>query len=123
MRRLFIAVLVVALALVALASAAYAGEVSYDSATGSPDSSFKFTGFGFTPGAKVFISCKSPDGQEFTPMQDGEPAALVVDDDGHFYLEVVPSRDFPVEQEGTWTIIFKDSSNDEVLTAEIDISA
>ncbi|MCL4533805.1 MAG: hypothetical protein M1370_01415 [Bacteroidetes bacterium] len=124
MRRVALIFFLVTLALMAIAPAASAGEISFEPAAGTPDTSFKFTGFGFDAGARIGLSARAPDGQEFTPPgPDGGPFMLDVDDTGHFYLEVVPSRDFPVAQEGSWTIIFTDTSNGDVLQAQIEVAS
>lgn len=124
MRHAVLAFILAVSLMLSLGTVAVAGEVAFSPAQGSPTDSFKFTGFGFTPGAKIYMSATTPDGQELVPPgPDGGPAFLVVGDDGHFNLDLVPARDLPVVMNGTWTINFKDDSNGELLTAKIEISS
>ena len=84
-------------------SSAFAQAVIMDPGAGTESQVFVLAGAGFTPGARLDVTLVSPAGEVFTPvLPNGNPAVVVVADDGSFAYDFVPARDLAGAQAGAW---------------------
>ncbi len=122
MRRLLVVLSVVAVLLCLTSSAAFAAEVVLNQGLGSPDDLFTFSGQGFSPGTEIAVDVVTPDKQQFFLEQNGQPATLVVDSNGAFALDFLPSTDLPGMPDGTFVFTFTDLTDGSTYTVNVEIS-
>ena len=96
-------------------------------ATVAPDSgtmatTFTFSVSGMTPGHGIEITVIDGVGNRFTYQQNGVPQALVVGPDGTTAVSLVPGRDLPGAQSGSWTVAFTEEETGYVATIPFDVA-
>ena len=120
--RRFAAPIVGATLLVALAmpaSAAQESSVSIAPAAGSQSDTFTVGGAGLPAGLALDINFTSPGGTVFSTAAQNQ--VVVVDGDGNFGFDFVPSSEFQGESLGTWTAQVCVSGTDGCVQGTFDI--
>ena len=122
MRRLVLPVLLVMCALMAWAPSVYAADIYVSPTAGNQYDTFVFQGVGFSPGDTLTETYTSPDGTTYSFYINGEPAVIIVGDDGTFSVSVYPATDFSGASAGTWSIRFCLIDGSNCWSGTIDIS-
>jgi hypothetical protein len=117
--RRFAAPIVAATLLVALAMPAAAQSVSISPAAGAQSDTFTVGGSGQTPGLALDINFTSPGGTVFSTAALNQ--VVVVDGDGNFGFDFVPTSEFQGESLGTWTAQVCVSGTDGCVQGTFDI--
>jgi hypothetical protein len=119
--RRFAAPIVAAILLVALAMPAAAQEssVSIAPATGSQSDTFTVGGAGLPAGLALDINFTSPGGTVFSTAAQNQ--VVVVDGDGNFGFDFIPTSEFQGESLGTWTAQVCVSGTDGCVQGTFDI--
>jgi len=83
---------------------------------------FLFTGSGYAPGRIISVRVLPPDGSEHRlTTEDNAELIWLVQADGTFGLELVPSQRFPALGTGRWRILFCSAGASTCQLVEFDI--
>ena len=117
--RRFAAPIVAATLLVALAMPASAQSVGITPGAGSQADTFTVGGAGLPAGLALDINFTSPGGTVFSTSSQNQ--VVVVDGDGNFGFDFVPTSEFQGESLGTWTAQVCVSGTDGCVQGTFDI--
>lgn len=105
MRRTFLALVTAVVATVALVlpvSAQTPQTVTVNPSEGNQFQDYTFRGTGFKPGEQIDIAFADPTGTTFSLQMNGKPAVLIVDAQGVFEFQILPSVDLKGARSGQW---------------------